>query len=241
MTGVLASVDEAASALWLAATSVAIIDLKQPAHGALGALPLATVRDIVTCIAGRKPLSATIGDLPLQPERVFAACRDMAATGVDYVKFGIFPDGDAVACFTALRPLTARGVRLVAVLFADAQPDFALIEQAAQAGLYGVMLDTCEKRHGSLLQHLSLARLREFVHEARQHGLLCGLAGSLRLPDIPVLLPLQPDYLGFRGALCQGQERRNALDPDAVQQVLHAVTASPRLILHCSTSSHALP
>lgn len=223
MTGVLASVDEVTSALWLAKTSVAIIDLKNPAHGALGALPIATIQNIVTRITKHKPLSATIGDLPLQPECILAACRDMAATGVDYVKFGVFPDGDPEACFAALRPLTQRGVRLVAVLFADIQPDFALIEAAAQAGLHGIMLDTCDKRRGSLLEHLPHARLREFVHLARHHGLLCGLAGSLRLSDIPALLPLQPDYLGFRGALCQGHQRSAALDPDAVQQVLRQV------------------
>jgi len=226
MTGVLASVDDVASALWLVETSVAIIDLKQPAHGALGALPLDTVRDIVARVGQRKPLSATIGDLPLQPQLIAEACRDMAATGIDYIKFGIFQAGNAHACFAALQPLTQRGVRLVAVLFADLQPDFALIERAAQVGLHGVMLDTCDKRRGSLLENLPRARLSEFVHLARQHGLLCGLAGSLRLADIPALLPLQPDYLGFRGALCRNHQRNAALDYDAVWQVLRQVNGA---------------
>ena len=33
-------------------------------------------------------------------------------------------------------------------------------------------------------------------------GLLTGLAGSLEAADVPRLLLLAPDYLGFRGALC---------------------------------------
>ena len=35
-------------------------------------------------------------------------------------------------------------------------------------------------------------------------GPFSALAGSLKLEDVPLLLPLKPDYLGFRGALCEG-------------------------------------
>jgi dihydroneopterin aldolase len=32
---------------------------------------------------------------------------------------------------------------------------------------------------------------------------------------VPLLLPLQPDLLGFRGALCRGGTREAALDAEA--------------------------
>jgi hypothetical protein len=38
-----------------------------------------------------------------QPETVGAAVLEKAACGVDYVKFGLFPDGDARRCLDALR------------------------------------------------------------------------------------------------------------------------------------------
>jgi uncharacterized protein (UPF0264 family) len=83
MTGMLASVNSLAEALLVLNAEVDIIDLKQPEQGALGALEVADVKKIVAEIAGRCPVSATIGDLPMQPELVFNAVKAMSETGVD--------------------------------------------------------------------------------------------------------------------------------------------------------------
>ena len=61
-------------------------------------------------MAGRRPVSATVGDLP--PERralLAAAARATAATGVDIVKLGFFPGGDHRALAGALAPVAADG------------------------------------------------------------------------------------------------------------------------------------
>ena len=108
MTLFLASVrDEAEAAIALLA-GADIIDLKEPRRGALGALDRETTRSIVSLIGGRVPVSATIGDLPMHPETIGDAVLEKAACGVDYVKFGLFPDGDARRCLDALRPLARR-------------------------------------------------------------------------------------------------------------------------------------
>jgi dihydroneopterin aldolase len=57
------------------------------------------------------------------------------------------------------------------------------------------------------------------VERCREIGLLAGLAGSLEPPDVPRLLPLRPDILGFRGALCAKGERTEGLDAKAVSLV----------------------
>ncbi|MDD1610853.1 MAG: (5-formylfuran-3-yl)methyl phosphate synthase, partial [Methylococcaceae bacterium] len=126
MIGMLASVNSVAEALLVLNAQVDIIDLKQPERGALGALDTNLVEQIVTKIAGRCPVSATVGDLPMQPELVFNAVKAMANTGVDYVKIGFFPEGDWLAVVEKLAELTPK-TALIAVLFADAQPDFAII------------------------------------------------------------------------------------------------------------------
>jgi dihydroneopterin aldolase len=155
--------------------------------------------------------------MPLAPEPVLAAVRAMATTGVDIVKLGIFA-GDAETTLAALAPAAREGVRLVAVLFADRAPDLALVAHCAAAGFYGVMLDTADKSAGPLTQHLSENTLSHFINDARRRGLLAGLAGSLAATDVPRLLPLRPDYLGFRSALTEGG--RNApLDVDAVARL----------------------
>jgi len=219
MAGMLASVENLAEAICVLEAGADIIDLKSPSSGALGALPVEIVKEIAAALAGRRPLSATIGDLPMDPAMVSMAAEAMAATGVDYVKIGFFPGGDWHRTIFSLSPLAARGIRLVAVLFADQKPDLSHVERLAGAGFSGVMLDTLDKAGGSLTQVCPLANLRDFVAEAKARGLLCGLAGSLRQADIPLLLNLRPDYLGFRGALCQQHERTAGLDNTAVQTI----------------------
>jgi uncharacterized protein (UPF0264 family) len=223
MTGMLASVNSLEEALLVQQAKVDIIDLKQPKQGALGALELNLVREIVLAINKQTPVSATIGDLPMQPEVIFNAVRAMAATGVDYVKIGVFPEGDSLATIEKLASLTEQGLSLIAVLFADAQPDFALVKILKETGFKGVMLDTMHKKNGSLTQLMSVSELKNFVALTHTEQLLCGLAGSLRQEDIPALLTLQPDYLGFRGALCQQHDRVGQLDLQAIHAIRQAM------------------
>jgi (5-formylfuran-3-yl)methyl phosphate synthase len=213
MTLFLASVrDEAEAAIALRA-GADIIDLKEPRWGALGALDRDTTRSIVSLIGGRVPVSATIGDMPMHPETIGEAVLEKAACDVDYVKFGVFSDGDARRCLAALRPIALR-VPLIVVLFADPLPVFDALAAAADMGAAGIMLDTADKGSGSLLAHLDPLELKSFVTQAKSYGLTLGFAGSLRAADVPDLLHLAPDLLGFRGALCCGA-RSASLDPGA--------------------------
>jgi uncharacterized protein (UPF0264 family) len=222
MTKMLASVNSVEEALLVLNAGVDIIDLKQPAQGALGALDTDTVRDIVKVVAGRCPVSATVGDLVMQPKLVFNAVQQMATTGVNYIKIGFFPNGDSSATIEKLAELTKQHA-LIAVLFADTQPDFAIIHTLKQAGFAGVMLDTMDKQQGSLTQVMSQTELNQFVELSKTDRLVCGLAGSLRLADILVLLYYQVDYLGFRGALCEQHQRTAQLSSEAIVRIKHAI------------------
>lgn len=226
MSGMLASVNCLAEALLALTAQVDIIDLKQPAQGALGALPVDEVRQIVAAINGRCPVSATIGDLPMHPETVAQAVTAMAATGVDYVKIGFFPGGDWLATLKQLDALNNnRSIRLIAVLFADNPPDFAVIAKLKEHGFTGVMLDTMDKQKGALTSVMSSEDIGRFVSKAKQLGLLCGLAGSLRLIDIAGLMRFQADYLGFRGALCMQHQRIARIDEQRLKAVREALNA----------------
>lgn len=225
MTGWLASIIGVEEARQTIAAGASIIDCKNPRAGALGALPTEIVRIVVQAVAGRAPVSATIGDFQdMDPVAVAEAVAAMAETGVDFVKIGLFPSPDLDDCLAALAPI-ARRQPLVAVLFADREPDLATIPRLAELGFAGVMLDTAGKAGGGLLAHLSRDSLAGFVRQARRHGLLTGLAGSLRLADIDHLLPLEPDYLGFRGALCRNHARVAELDPAALAAISERMAA----------------
>lgn len=231
MTRLLASVASLEELTLAARGGADILDLKDPKTGALGAWPLdSIVRAVDTARQWliRAPLSATVGDLPMIPAAVTRHVAETSACGVDYVKIGLFPSGDPAGCVAALAPEARRGTRIVAVLFADLWTDpGTLLPDIAKAGFAGAMLDTAEKGSGGLLRHKTKDGLARFLAQARGYGLLTGLAGSLRLDDIPALLPLAPDYLGFRTALCAGADRGGALDPAALAAVRNAVPRQP--------------
>lgn len=222
MTKMLASVNSVAEALLVLNANVDIIDLKQPALGALGALETDLVKQIVTEINKRCPVSATIGDLPMQPELIYQAVKAMAETGVDYIKIGFFPGGDLSGTLEKLAPLTST-TSLIAVLFADNRPDFSVLTSLKEIGFKGVMLDTATKDNGSLTKIMSHADIAQFVQQAKDQHMLCGLAGSLGLDDIPELIPYRADYLGFRGALCLKHERTAQLNKSSVIQVKRVI------------------
>ena len=219
MTGMLASVSSLDEAHIVADAGADIIDLKQPAQGALGALPHHNVQEIVTTLGANAVLSATVGDLPMQPAVLNSAIKTMAVTGVDYVKVGLFASTERRTCIASLRTMTAQGIKVVMVLFADQQPDFSLLPAIAAAGCVGAMLDTATKQQGRLTDCLNPSQLAEFVNQSQSLNLITGLAGSLQADDIDSLLPLGADYLGFRGALCRGSQRTASLDTKAVTYI----------------------
>jgi len=217
MTGLLASVTSPDEARLALDSGADIIDCKDPSRGALGALPLPVIRDILGAVGGRRPVSATVGDLPARSETLVPAIRRIGSTGVEIVKLGLFHSTGISSLIAGLEPMAAQH-RLIAVLFADRNPRLEILPDLAAGGFSGVMLDTATKGTGCLLDWMPVDQLRTFVDEARDCNLLCGLAGSLRVAQIAGLLALRADYLGFRGALCGG-DRTGILDPDACARV----------------------
>lgn len=203
------SVDEARAA---ADAGVRLIDLKEPRTGALGALPSHRLGPIVAALRGRPvEISATVGDAPID---VLAEVQRVAACGVDGVKVG-------VASPTVLARLRALPHRIVPVLLADLGLDDALVEAACR-DFDTVMLDTVDKASGSLFDVVPIAALRRFVEHAHRHGRRAGLAGALRLADLPRLRELQPDFAGFRSAVCDG-DRTGALNARCLRELLAAL------------------
>ncbi len=220
MTGFLASVNALEEAYIVLQAGADIIDLKEPANGVLGAVPISILRGAVKLIAGRCLVSATVGDLPSDPGVVSKACAEIASEGVDIVKVGLFDTDNRAAVFEVLTGQAREGIRIVVVLFADQEPaPEPILTEIAESGLMGVMLDTANKQGKSLRHCCPDPQLAAFVKKGRALGLVTGLAGSLRVEDIEPLLNLRPDYLGFRGALCSGNLRQKGIDPVAVRSV----------------------
>jgi len=216
----LASVRTVEEALNAAASGADIIDLKEPRGGALGALPLTVIREIVCALRidrPRIPISATVGEEPLSRVQSVVDC------GVDYVKVGVQSPA-------ALQSLASLASPVVPVLLADTGLDIACVELACQLGFPIVMLDTADKSRGSLLDCVPLAALLRIVKRVQASGVRIGLAGALRFEHAAALRELAPDIAGFRGALCDGG-RGGKLDPRKLSELCAVLAALPAAAL----------
>jgi len=227
MTRFLASVRDVAEADLALAACADILDLKDPGKGALGAVDRHTIRLCVAHIAGRAPVSATVGDLAMDASIVPGAVAATASCGVDDVKLGIMPGGDPEACFAGLREIHM-SAGLILVFFADAMPAIDPVQAARAAGARGVMLDTAGKGEGALLDHMALRDVARFVADGRRAGLMVGVAGSLAPKHVAPLLALRPDVMGFRGALCREGLRDRGLDAGACGRIRALIPVSPQ-------------
>jgi uncharacterized protein (UPF0264 family) len=231
--GFLASVTSEHEARLCAELGADIIDAKNPAQGALGALPGDVVRAIRAAVPAHIAVSATVGDPSDELESPWHAVRFMAATGVDFVKIGLWPG--QVEVVRPLARLPRSGVRLVGVLLVDRGLDLGLIAALSEAGFVGVMLDTSDKRGGALPDRVPAEGLQEFVDSAHAAGLFAGLAGSLRAAHVEQLSRFGADVLGFRGGLCREGARSGAIDAEAVRAVGQALSSHARRPVPCTS------
>ncbi len=224
MTKWLASVQSIGEVQTLLRNLPDILDMKDPARGALGALSVGEVSNIVDLVAGHCQTSATVGDLPMDAKLITQAIHEMASSGVDYVKVGLFPDRHLAECLIEMSQMIRQlDVPVIAVLFADKMPEKDVLPLLKSSGFSGVMVDTASKNGQHLLDHWDELRLSEFVETAREYDLLCGLAGALRFEDITMLQAIGADYLGFRSALCQHRQRTSVLEPYLAEQIHNAI------------------
>lgn len=202
------------------------IDLKEPDHGALGGLDVATIRAVLAGLRREKitlPVSATIGDLPMCAlDAIRAQVEAVGACGVDYVKVGIQRTPDAAAVLDAL---AASGRAVVPVFIADRGLDFDAVDRACRLGFPAIMVDTENKQAGGLFDVLPAVDLQRFVTRVRTADTLLGAAGSLRAAHLPALRQLAPDFAGFRSAVCVG-DRRDDLDAELLNALVESCSLS---------------
>jgi len=207
-----ASASEAEAAL---AGGADLIDAKDPFAGALGAVPLSTLRDIHAVVRGCRPVTSALGDAS-DGDTIERAAFEYAAAGSAFVKVGFAPTVN-MAHVEQLTQAAVRGASaggrgacgVVAVAYADAdgvtrpRPD-ALIDVAARAQTIGILLDTADKHGPGLRQLMTPDALASWVTRAHNAGLTVALAGKLTADDVGFARDAGADIAGFRGAACEG-------------------------------------
>jgi len=237
MTRLVVSVRDAQEALLALGAGADVIDVKQPDRGSLGAADRRDVERVVAAVAGRCPVSVALGELVESDHSTddpLAGAQGISANKVPeeacWAKFGLSGCGqqaDWRRRWTAAVARLSKGVQPVPVVYADyaratAPPTSDVVDLAVESGARLVLVDTFDKRGGSLLTHWSLGRIDELCREMRRRELRLALAGSLGPCELLQLLPLRPDYLAVRGAVCDG-DRGGRLDPRKARQIVDIV------------------
>jgi (5-formylfuran-3-yl)methyl phosphate synthase len=237
MTRLLVSVRDAIEARIALDAGADLIDLKEPARGPLGAVDAAVAADCLRIVDGRVRVSLALGEL-----LDFDATKGSSTPrGAAFVKLGLAGCAECAdwpGRWVAARARFAAGADAVAVVYADWRaaaaptPEEVLDQVSATERTGGlgldcracraVLVDTFDKAGGGLLEQWTLDELSRFARRVRQTGMLLVLAGSLDHKSIEKLLPLDPDYVGVRGAACVGG-RVGQLDGDRVRRLRNLV------------------
>lgn len=224
MTQLLISVTDVNEAKLALAHGADLIDLKDPHQGALGALPVHTIQEVVNFVAVNRTspqqyTSATVGDLPMQPDLIAQQVLKIAHTKVDFVKIGFFESEDYQACLDALNLITQQGIKLIAVLFAEIKYPEHLIDAIKAAGFYGLMIDTAQKNGGTFMDYYTHEQMSLFAARIKSHAMAFGLAGSLNIGHLEKVRAYNPNYIGFRGGVSVSNQRTFSLDADKIMAI----------------------
>lgn len=186
-----------------------IIDAKEPSSGALGAVTLPALHEIVATVGNARLVTAAIGDAIDEP-LIAKTAEAYARHGARLVKVGfsgVSSRARVAALIVAARAGAGEHGGVIATAYADVVSSatidpFAVIDAAASSGAIGVLLDTADKRGPGLPGLMPPAILRGWVVSAREAGLLVALAGKLTAQDFGYVSDAGADIVGVRGAAC---------------------------------------
>ena len=206
MSKILASIKDLSEAKILIDTDIDIIDLKDPSKGALGRLEKNDIEIIVNFINKKKLTSSTVGDLPNDIELISENVDEVSSTNVDFIKIGVY-DNSYIKTLCNIKSCK----KLIAVFFADKfLPTKNEIIELKESGFSGIMIDTSNKKSGNLFKHVTHSQINNFITRAQSMSLLTGIAGSINKTHIDDIIKLNPNYMGFRGALCENNASRSS-------------------------------
>jgi len=187
-----------------------IIDVKNPLEGSLGANFPWVVREIAEAVRPT-PVSAAIGDMGFKPGTASLAAFS-ASLWVDYVKVGLMVGKSSQALELAKsvsRAVRENGKKTVIAAYADyyeigSISPAELPEIGACCDVDVVMIDTALKNGRGLFDCMDFCSVAEFVDLAHDYGIVCALAGSVKVDDLPLIKEAKADIVGVRGAVCEG-------------------------------------
>jgi uncharacterized protein (UPF0264 family) len=235
MARLLVSVRSAAEAEAAVRSGADLIDVKEPARGALGRAPEEVIAAVCQQVGGRRPVSAALGEFRDRP-------LGDPPGGLAFVKWGLSCcfararwQDELAAAFDHVRHVRP-GCLPVTVAYADWQSaqsprPAAVCAFACAYRATALLLDTWTKDGRSLLDWLTVAEVGRLRERCRAAGVRVALAGSLGRVRIGELHDVDPDWFAVRGAVCRDDCRTAVIDPERVRalaEYVHSRTPAAR-------------
>jgi len=250
--GLLVSVRDPSEVDDAIASGAAVIDVKEPAAGSLGAAEAGTVAAVAHRVGGRVPWTMAAGELADGLDAITALVAAVASSpgprppGPSAIKAGLagMAGRDWRGGLERLAAVLPADCVHVAVGYADfdrvaAPVPTEVIEVAARIGCGMILIDTADKQGPGLFGARTVTELADWVALARAHGLGVALAGRLTLADIRRAARFEPDLVAVRSAVCSNRTvqsgsatgprdpRLGRIDPDLVSAAVEAARPSP--------------
>jgi uncharacterized protein (UPF0264 family) len=211
--GLLVSVRDVAEAEEALAGGATIIDVKEPAHGPLGAADPGVTASIAAVVGWRRPWTLACGELAagvaIIHEHVRAVVAGAAVPPVA-AKAGLAgtAGSDWPGLLAAFATGLPTGVEPVAVAYADWQhagspPPDDVIVAARRCGGRLFLMDTFDKR-GPPVVPAQAGAVTGWIAEARAAGMRVVLAGGLTVETLAAAAECGPDVIAVRSAACVG-------------------------------------
>ncbi|MCS7020989.1 MAG: (5-formylfuran-3-yl)methyl phosphate synthase [Gemmataceae bacterium] len=219
--------DEVAAAL---AGGADLIDVKEPARGALGAAEAEVVAAVLEAVAGRVPVSAALGEWS---EHALVHAHWHLELPLRYVKWGLagypFTPGWGEDLLEVRRQLPLH-TDMVLVAYADYERAKAIPPQevarfARRYRFAAFLLDTGVKDGKTLLDFLPPPAIAELIQPLQRIGIIVALGGGLRPEHLKQLRGICPNYFAVRGSVCAGSKRTATIDPVRVRKWKEALQA----------------
>jgi uncharacterized protein (UPF0264 family) len=188
------------------------------------------------------PLSVALGELTEWMTGNDAWSDDFVAAlsrvGRGFLKLGLaglFRDDVASAAWIdqwlQVRRRISRDSNWVAVAYADhvraESPSVeAVCAAAVKTGCRVLLIDTFKKDRSGLLDFMTLDQLHAIRTTSAAEGLRLALAGQVTAHHLERLLPISPDIIAVRGAVCEGGHRTAAVSESKVRAFLEALEAA---------------
>lgn len=231
-TGLLVSVRNLAEASTVLKHRVQILDFKEPNAGALGAVDAALLEGFVELASeenGGPMFSFAAGELIDANKNLIDQYSTTVLHCFDYVKIGLAGCAELPDWQDRWRAYFSGTVNASPVMVAyfdhqscKAPPIDACLELAEQVGgCETILLDTFYKTH-DLFASIDLQSLKAFASRVRDAKLKLVVAGSVSTSSLAKVLSAGPDFVGVRGAVCNGS-RAGSIDPAKVQKLVAAL------------------